>query len=150
VAQFRYLGTTITNQNLVQEEIERRLNSDNACCHSVQNILSSRQLSKNIKIKTYKPIILTMVLYVCKTWVLTLREKHRLKVSENRVLRICEPKTDKETGGSRKLQYEELHNLYSSPNVIRMIKSRSVRWEGYVVRMGRKEMYIVFWWESEK
>jgi hypothetical protein len=57
VAQFRYLGTTITNKNLIQEEIKRRLNSSNACYHSVQNLLSSRLLSKNIKVRIYKTII---------------------------------------------------------------------------------------------
>jgi hypothetical protein len=65
VSQFRYLGKTITNQNLIQEEIKRRLNSCNACYHSVQNLLSYRLLSKTIKIRIYKIIILPVVLYVC-------------------------------------------------------------------------------------
>jgi hypothetical protein len=67
VAQFRYLGATVTNQNLIQEEIKRRLKSGNACYHSVQNLLSSRLLSKNIKIRIYKTIILPVVLYGCET-----------------------------------------------------------------------------------
>jgi hypothetical protein len=67
VAQFRYLGTTITNQNLIQEKIKRRLNSGNACYHSVQNLLSSRLLSKSIKIRIYKIIILPVVLYGFET-----------------------------------------------------------------------------------
>jgi hypothetical protein len=72
-------------------------------------------LSKNIKIRIYKTIILSVVLYGCETWSLTLREKHRLRVFENRVLRgIFGPKMDKVTGGWRKLHNEELHNLYSS------------------------------------
>jgi hypothetical protein len=87
VAQFRYLGTTVTNQNLIQEEIKRRLNSGNVCYHSVQNILSSRLLSKNVKIKIYKIIILPGALDACETWSLTLREEHRLRACENRVLR---------------------------------------------------------------
>jgi hypothetical protein len=87
VAQFRYLGTTITNQNLIQEEIKRRLNCGNVCYHSVQNLLSSRLLSKNIKIRIYKTIILSVVLYGCETWSLTLREEHRLRVFADRVLR---------------------------------------------------------------
>jgi ribosomal protein S2 len=72
VAKFRYLKTTVTNQNLIQEEINRRLNSGNACHHSLQNLLSSILLSKNVKIRIYKTIILPMVLYGCKTWSLTL------------------------------------------------------------------------------
>jgi hypothetical protein len=77
VTQFRYLGTTITNQDVIQEEIKKRLNSGNACYRSVQ---SSRLLSKNIKFGIYKTIILPAVLYGCETWSLTLREEHRLKV----------------------------------------------------------------------
>ncbi|PNF23216.1 hypothetical protein B7P43_G02735 [Cryptotermes secundus] len=71
LAQFRYLGTVITDRNLIQEEIKRRLNSGNACYHSVQNFLSSRLLSKNIKIRICKTIILPVVLYGCETWSLT-------------------------------------------------------------------------------
>jgi hypothetical protein len=74
VAQFRYLGTTITDQNLMQEEIKRRLNSGNACYHSVQNLLSSHLLSENVKVRVYETIILPVVLYGCETWSLTLRE----------------------------------------------------------------------------
>jgi hypothetical protein len=87
VSQFKYLGTVVTNQNLIQEEIKRRLNPGNACYHSVQNLLFSRLLWKNLKIRIYKTMILAAVLYGCKTWSLTLREEHRLKVFENRVLR---------------------------------------------------------------
>jgi hypothetical protein len=99
VAKFRYLRTTITNQNLIKEEIKSRLNSGNACYHSVQNLLPSRLLSKNIKIRIYKTIILPLVLYGCETWSLTLREENRLRVVENRVLmRIFGPKRDEVTG----------------------------------------------------
>jgi uncharacterized membrane protein len=77
-----------------------------------------------------------VVLYGCETWSVTLREEHRLRVFENRVLRrIFEPKRDA-TGDWRKLHNEELHNLYSLPNIIRMIKSRRMRWAGHVARMG--------------
>jgi sorting nexin-29 len=113
VSQFRYLGMTVTNQNLIQEEIKRRLNSGNACYHPVQNLLSSCLLSKNLKIRIYKMIILSVVLYGCETWSLTLREEHRLRVLENRVLRwIFGPKRDEVTGEWRKLHNEELRDLY--------------------------------------
>jgi hypothetical protein len=83
VLQFNYLGTTVTNQNLIQEEIKRSLNSGNDFYHSVQNLLSSRLLSKNLKIRIYRTMILPVVLYGCETWSLTLREEHRLGVFEN-------------------------------------------------------------------
>jgi hypothetical protein len=105
--------------------------------------LSFHLLSKNIKIRIYRTIILPVVLYGYKTWSLTLREEHRLRVFENRVLRrIFGPKRDEVTGGWRKLHNEELHYLYSSPSINRMIKSRRIRWAGHVARMGeRKNAY---------
>jgi len=74
VEEFKYLGTTVTNRNSIQEEIKGRLKSWNACYHSVQNLLSSSLLSKNLNIKIYRTIILPDVLYGCETWSLTLRE----------------------------------------------------------------------------
>jgi hypothetical protein len=83
VSQFKYMGTTVSNQNLIQEEIKRRVNSGNARYHSVQNLLSSR-LSKNVKVRIYTIINLSVVLYGCETWSLTVREEHKLRVFENR------------------------------------------------------------------
>jgi hypothetical protein len=89
--------------------------------------------------RIYKTTILPVVLYGCETWSLTLREEHRLRVSENRVLRrIFGPKRDEVTGEWRKLHNEELCNLYSSPSIIRIIKLRRMRWAGHVARMGEK------------
>jgi hypothetical protein len=122
VSQFKYLATTVTNQNLIQEEIKRRLNSGNACNHSVQNLMSSHLLSKNVKVRIYKTIILPVVLYGCGTWSLTVRGEHKLRGFENRVLRkIFGPKGDGVTGGWRKLHNEELHNFYSSSSIIGII-----------------------------
>ena len=87
VEEFKYLGTTLTDQNSIQEEIKSRLKLGNACYYSVQNLLSFRLLSKILKIKIYRTIILPVVLYGCETWSLTLREERRLRVFENRVLR---------------------------------------------------------------
>jgi hypothetical protein len=80
-----------------------------------------------------------VVLYGCETWFLTLREEYRLGVFENRVLRrIFAPRRDKVTGEWRKLHNEELHDLYSSLSIIRIIKARRMRWAGHVARMGKK------------
>jgi hypothetical protein len=99
--------------------------------------LSSRLISKNLKIKIYKTVILPVVLYGCETWSLNLGEEHRLRVFENRVLRrIFGPKRDVD-GSWRKLHNDELHNLYSSPNIVRVIKSRRMTWAGHVARVGR-------------
>jgi hypothetical protein len=94
-------------------------------------------VKKNLKIRICKTIILPVVLYGCETWSLTLREDHRQSVFENRVLRrIFGPKRDVVTGEWRKLHNEELHDLYSSPSIIRIIKSRRMRWAGRVALMG--------------
>jgi len=99
VEEFKYLGTTLTNQNSIVEEMTSRLRSENACYHSVQNLLSSRLLSKNLKIKIYRTIILPLVLYGCEVWSLTLREERKLRVFENMVLRrIFGPRRDEVTG----------------------------------------------------
>jgi hypothetical protein len=90
-----------------------------------------------VKIKIYKTIIIPVVLYGCETWSLTLREEHRLRVFENRVLwRIFGHKRDEVTGGWRKLHNEELHGFYSSPSIVKVIKARRMRWAGHVARMG--------------
>jgi hypothetical protein len=87
----------------------------------------------------YKTIILPVVLYGCETWSLTVREEHKLRVFQNRVLRrIFGPKRDGVMGGWRKLHNEEVHNLYSSPSIMRIIKSRRMRWAEHVARMGEK------------
>jgi len=105
VKEFKYLGTTLTNQIFIQGEIKSRFISGNVCYHSVKNILSSSLLSKNINIKTCRTIILPVVLYGCETWSLTLREERK-----------C-----------RKLHNEELSDLFSSPNIVRVIKSGRMR-----------------------
>jgi hypothetical protein len=85
-----------------------------------------------VKVRIYKIIILPVVLYGCETWSLTVREGNKLRVFENRVLRIFWPKRDGVTGGCIKLHNEELHNLYPSPSIIRIIKPKRMRWAGHV------------------
>ena len=98
--------------------------------------LSSSLLFKNLKITIYRIIILPVVLYGCENWSLTLREERRLRVFENRVLRrIFGPRRDEITREWRKLHTEELNDLYSSPNIVRVIKSRRMRWAGHVACM---------------
>jgi len=111
VEEFKYLGTTLTNQNSIQEEIKSRLKSGNACYHSVRNLLSSSWRSKNLKIKMHRTIILPVVLYGCETWSLTLRGEPRLRVSDNRVFRIFGPKRNEVIREWRELHNEELNDL---------------------------------------
>jgi hypothetical protein len=91
---------------------------------------------KNLKIKIYKTVILPVVLYGCETWSLSLREEHRLRVFENSVLRRIFGPEREEDGTWRELHNDELHDLYSSPNIVRVIKSRRMRWAGHVAHMG--------------
>ena len=97
----------------------------------MQNLLSSSLLSKKLKIKIYRTIILPVVLYGRETWSLILREERRLKV----LRRVFGPKRDKVTGECRKLHNEELSDLYSLPNTVRVVKSRRMRWAGHVARI---------------
>ena len=103
----------------------------------MQSLLSSRLLSKNLKIKIYRTIILPVVLYGCEDWSLTAREERKLRVFENMVLRrIFGHRRDEVTGEWRRLRNEELNGLYSSPSIVQVIKSRRMRWAGHVARMG--------------
>jgi len=118
----------LKNQNSIHEEIKSRLKSRNACYHSVQNISSSTLVHKNLNIKIYINTILLVVLYGCEIWSLTLGEERRLRGFGNRVLRrIFGPKRDEVPGECRKLHNEELNDLYCSPNIIRVMKSRRMR-----------------------
>jgi hypothetical protein len=110
----------------------------NACYHLVQSFVS-RLLSINVKVKIYKTINLPVVLYGCEPWSLTLREEHRLRVFENRVLwGIFGSKRDEVTGEWRKMHNEELHNFNLSSNIIRLVKSRRKWWAGHVASMGEE------------
>jgi hypothetical protein len=142
-----------THQLLVPaDEVNLLGNSENTTKENTETLLeASRDVSleinaekKRYMIMSHYPnsgqnkntVILSVVLYGCETWSLTLREEHRLRVFENRVLRrIFVPKREVD-GSWRKLRNDELHRLYSSPNIVRVIKSRRMRWAGHVARMG--------------
>ena len=105
----------------------------------MQNLLSFRVLSKNLKIKIYRTVILPVVLYGCETCLLKLREERRLRLFENMVLRrIFGPSRNEVTGDWRRLHNEELNDLYCSPNIVRVRRSRRMRWAGHVARMGEE------------
>jgi hypothetical protein len=126
-------GNNLNETNYIQEETKSRMTTGNVD-HSEENILSSGLLSKNMKIKTYKIIILRVLLYGCETWSLKLKDKRRLRVFENRALRrIFGPKRDEVTREWRKLHNEELNDLYPSPSIFRVIKLRIMSWEGHIV-----------------
>jgi hypothetical protein len=106
---------------------------------------------RSTEIELYRTIILPVIFYWGETWSLILRKEHRLRVFENRVLRkIFGPKRDEVTGEWRRLHYEELNDLYSSPNIIRVINSRRMRWAGHVAHMGeRRGAYNLLVWKPE-
>jgi hypothetical protein len=104
---------------------------------SVIQFISLSDVSEDIRTRreSHKTVILPVVLCGCETWSFTLGEEHRLRVFENRMLRIFGPKSEEDESW-RKLHNDELHNLYSSSNIVRVIKSRRMRWAGHVARMG--------------
>jgi hypothetical protein len=142
IANEWFENMVLTNQNDIHDEITSRLHSGNACYYSVQNLLSSCLISKNLKIKISRTVILP-VLYGCETWSLILGEEHRLRGFENRVLRIFGPERE-EDGSCRKVHNSELHNLYSFSNIVKVIKSKKMRWVGHGHAWGGEMCYRVW------
>jgi hypothetical protein len=134
VAKFKYLGMTLTNKNDIHDEIKSRLNS--GLPFSPKSfVFPSHVKKKKLEINIHKTVIMPVVLYECETWFLTLREEQRLRVSENSVLRRILGPEREEDRLWRKLQNDELHNLYFSPNIVKVIKSRRMRWAGHVAHV---------------
>jgi hypothetical protein len=125
--------------------------AETRAAYSVKRMKHITILRDGYRVPLFKACGTSVVLYGCETWSLTLREEHRLRVFENRMLRrIFGPKRDEVMGEWRKLHNKELHDLYSSPSIIRIIKSRRMRWAGHVAQMGRRETLIDYWWESQR
>ena len=133
VEKFKYLGSMITNTNDIHEEIKRRIKMGNVCYYSLEK-MSSSLFSNKFKVNIKQSY--TVVLYGCETWSLTLREEHRLTIFVNKVLRkIFGTKKDEIIGEWSKLHNAEVHALYSSPDIIRNLKSRRMRLAGHIARM---------------
>ena len=143
------MGTILTNQNYIQEEVKSRLTSGNACHHSVQNLLSSGLLSKSWKIKICRIIILPVVLYGCETWSFKKRKERSLRVFQNRVLwKIFGPKGDEVTGSGESYIMRSFNDLYSSPNIVRVIKSRRMRRAAHIAYGGKERCLQSFGGET--
>jgi hypothetical protein len=127
------LETTLTSQDDIRDEIKGRLNSGNACHYSVRYIPSFRLTSKKLN---YTKLYFLSVSYGYETWSLTLRKENRLRLSEDTVLRRMFESKREEDKSCRKLHNDELHSLHYSPNFVKVIKSRRMRWAGHVARMG--------------
>ena len=136
--RFKYLGTTIIYQNSIQDDTKQIEGIECLLSFGAESFVCSL-LSKNTKSKIYRTIILSVVLYGYETWSLTLREELRLRVFECEMLRrIFWSKRDEVTGEWRRLRDEELNDLYSTLNIIRVIKLRRMRWAGHVAYMGER------------
>jgi hypothetical protein len=147
--QFKYLGRTLKYQHFIEGEFKSRMKSGNACYLSVQNIWSSSLLSENIKITIYRTTILPVVLYGCETWLLTLMEECRLRVSENRVLtKMLGTKRNDVTGDWRRLHNAKLNDLYLSTNTIRVIKKNVMG--GIRSTYGERRGANRVWWGDPK
>jgi len=138
VELFKYLGTSIIYQNSIQDDIKQIEVMECLLSFGAESFVCSL-LSKNIKSKIYRTIILPVVLCGYETWLLTLGEELRLRVFECGMLRrVLGPKRDEVTGEWRRLRDEELNDLYFSLNIIRVIKSRRIRWAGHIACMGER------------
>jgi len=134
VEEFRYLGTNLTYQNSIQEEIKSRLQSGNACTGSFVFQFAVQKY----KVKDIQNYNVSCFLYECETWSFILSEKRKLRVFENRVLRrIFGLKRDEVKREWRRRHIDELNELYSSPNVIQAINLRRMRWARHVACMSR-------------
>jgi hypothetical protein len=151
VVKLKYLGTMLTDQNCMNEEINSRLNSGNASYHLIESLFSSHLLLRNIKVEVYKTIIVPFVLYGCDTSSLILRQEHRLRVFENSfVRRIFLPQRDDVTGEWRKLHNEEHHDLYLSPDSMKQIESRRMRWAVHMHAGERRQKCTGFLWKAQR
>jgi hypothetical protein len=145
VPKYKYLGTTLTNQNDIHDEIKKHVKFRECLLSFSQKTLVFQPDIKKLKPKIYKTIILPFVLYECEIWSLTLREEHCLWAFENSVLRkIFRPKMEEDRSW-RRLHNDEFHSLYSPPDIVKVIISRRMRWWVMEYTWGRGEVFTGFW-----
>ena len=144
--QFKYLGTNISENNEITEEINNRIQAGNRCLFALQGLMKSRELSRKTKIHIYNTIIKPIVIYGCETWTLTAANEERLKIFERRVLRrIFGPTREETTGQYRIKTNQELKELYASGNIINKVKAKRLQWAGHVRRMLDERIGKLVW-----
>lgn len=149
VKEFKYLGTTITEDNVGSEEINNRIQAGNRCLYALQDLIRSKELTRLTKINLYITVIRPVVMYGSETWTMTVANEERLRIWERKVLRkIYGPTRDDETGTWRRKSNKELEELFGVTNIIKEIKSRRLQWAGHVRRLPDDRLSKLVWEEA--
>lgn len=147
VQHFKYLGVTITSDNNITQEINNRIQGGNRCCYALQKIMKSKNVSRRTKVRIYHSVVRPIMTYACEAWTMTKQNENRLRIAERRILRgIYGPVKDNTTQQYRMRTNRELEELYSQPDIVKIIKSQRLRWAGHVKRQGQRVVRLV--WEE--